>query len=180
MSRYAKPATRIFYLSMVLGLLFIMMPLLLLVSPAWSSPGESNVKFHGTLVVVSCKVNNGQDVTVDFGESVGIHRIDGVRYKQPIPLTVNCNSLSDNNTNPPLTLTLTGTAIDFDDAAVVTNVSGLGIEIQVNDQPQPLNKAIPLTSDNIPQLSAVPVLQSGTELSAQAFSAGLKLVVEVA
>lgn len=181
MSQYAKNITRITYLLLVLGLAMIVaQALMLLIPPAQAATGESAVKFHGNLVVVECAVNDGQDVTVNFGDAVGVHRIDGIRYRRVVPLTVDCKDPTGKNGIPPLTLTLQGTSTEFDNAAVKTNVGGLGIELQRDGQAQELNKPIPLTYGHVPQLSAVPVLKPGTELSAQSFSGGVTLVVEVA
>ena len=181
MSRYAKYMTRITCLLMVLGLLLIVVQALVLLTPAArAATGESPVKFHGTLVVVDCAVNDGQNVTVNFGDAIGVHRIDGARYEQTVPLTVDCKDPTGKNGIPPLTLTLQGTASDFNTAAVKTDVDGLGIELRKDGQPQELNKAISLTYGHVPQLTAVPVLKPGTKLKAQAFHGGVKLVVEVA
>ena len=136
-------------------------------------------RFYGTLVVVECTINNGTKQAVSFGDAVGIHRVDGKRYEQPVPFSVSCQNYGGTDV-PALTLTLEGTATSFNDAAVATSVSGLGIEIRRNGVAQPLNSAVQFDYKNVPVLTAVPVADPSVDLSAQAFTATLKLTVEVA
>lgn len=135
-------------------------------------------KFHGTLVVVECSINAGGRQMVDFGDAVGIHRIDGKRYEQSVPFNLDCKNYAGGQM-PAMTLTPEGTATSFDEAALATNVSGLGIELRSNGTPLPLNKAVSLDYNNLPSLTAVPVVQPSTELSAQPFAATVRLNVEI-
>lgn len=140
----------------------------------------TDIKFHGTLLVVECRINGDtKPMTVNFGSAVGIKRVDGKRYEQPVPFSVSCQNYGGTDV-PALTLTLEGTATSFNDAAVATSVSGLGIEIRRNGVAQPLNSAVHFDYKNVPVLTAVPVADPTVDLSAQAFTATLKLTVEVA
>lgn len=139
----------------------------------------TDIQFHGTILIVECSINgNAKPQTVDFGSAVGIKRIDGKRYAQSVPFSVSCKNYAGGSM-PALTLTLEGTATSFNDAAVATDVSGLGIELQSNGVAQPLNKPVTIDVGNIPVLTAVPVADPSVNLSAQKFSATLKLTVEV-
>lgn len=180
MSRYAKRITRLILLLMSAGLIImILQAVVLFCPPAQAKTGESPVKFHGTLTIVDCTVNGNKDQTVDFGDAVGVHRIDGKRYSQPVPFIINCVA-PDKGNIPPLTLTFSGTATTFDKAAVKTTVDGLGIELQRDGIPQELMKPITMDYAHLPVITAVPVLEPGRELKAQPFNGGVRLIVEVA
>ena len=146
--------------------------------PVFPAVADSEVKFHGTLLVVECRLNDGKKQSVDFGNAVGIHRIDGKRYEQPVPFHLECENYSGGKM-PPMTLTLEGTPVSFNKAAVATNVKGLGIELRRNGEAQPLNQAVELDSSAQPVLTAVPVADPSFKLNASPFTASIKLSVEV-
>ncbi|WP_426763099.1 fimbrial protein [Hafnia paralvei] len=148
---------------------------IVVISPAYA---DSDVKFHGTLVVVTCQVNQDKLVNVSFGE-VGVKKIDGVNYAAAIPFVVTCNNLGGQG-NPGLTLSVNGTAADFNENAVATTVSGLGIQIMKNGVPLKLNTETEISYAPQPTLTAVPVKADGVELSAGDFHATATLVVHVA
>lgn len=177
MSQYAKTVILLMLLIMT-GLLLTLQGIVLLCPPAEAKPGESTVRFHGILTVVDCVVNDDNDQIVDFGAAIGVHRIDGKRYTQPVPFSVLCVA-PDKGNIPPLSLTLSGKATDFDKAAITTSVDGLGIELQRDGAPQELNKPITLHYAHLPVLTAVPVLKPGIELKAQTFNGEVRLIVEV-
>lgn len=56
-----------------------------------------------------------------------------------------------NDANP------TGTQTNYNDAAIQTDVTGLGIELQQNGQPFKLNTPLNVTPANLPKLKAAPV-----------------------
>jgi len=138
----------------------------------------ASAKFHGTLIVVECNINSGQRQTVDFGDAVGIHRIDGKRYEQTVPFSLDCNNYAGGQM-PAMTLTAEGTATSFNEAALTTNVDGLGIELRSNGTALPLNKAVNLDYGHVPSLSAVPVADPFVTLQEQPFTATVRLTVEV-
>lgn len=139
---------------------------------------DSDVKFHGTLVVVTCQVNQDKLVNVSFGD-VGVKKIDGVNYTMPIPFAVTCSNLYGQE-NSGLTLSVSGTAVDFNENAIATGVTGLGIQIMKNGVPLKLNTETEISYDPQPTLTAVPVKADGVELSAGDFHATTTLVVHVA
>lgn len=180
MNWYAKVLTRLTLLLMALGLMLVVLQaVVLLCPPAEAKTGESPVKFHGMLTIVDCSVNGNKSQTVDFGDAVGVHRIDGKRYSQPVPFNVTCTA-PDKGNIPPLTLTLSGIVTTFDKAAVTTGVDGLGIQLQRDGMPQELNKPITVDYAHLPVLTAVPVLEPGRELKAQPIKGGVRLIVEAA
>lgn len=150
-----------------------------MVAPVNGSVDKSaSAKFHGTLIVIECSINSGQRQTVDFGDAIGIHRIDGKNYEQPVPFALDCQNYAGGQM-PTMTLTAEGTATSFNEAAMITNVSGLGIELRNNGIALPLNKAVNLDYDNAPSLSAVPVTDPSVELQEQPFTATVRLTVEI-
>ncbi|WP_270655271.1 fimbrial protein [Enterobacter bugandensis] len=135
--------------------------------------------FHGTLYVIDCNINTNTRQIVDFGDAVGIHRIDGKHYEQKVPFTMDCKNNSASKV-PALTLTLEGKATTFDASALATNINGLGIELRINDVAQPLNQPVTFDYKSLPVLTAVPVADPSVQLSANGFHSTLKLTVEVA
>ncbi|WP_411754012.1 fimbrial protein [Serratia sp. (in: enterobacteria)] len=136
--------------------------------PAAFAAGGDMV-FRGTLLEPPpCTINSGNNVTVDFGLKVGIKKVDGVNYMQDI----NYNLVCEPNTHSwVLKLKLTGNPISFDQAAVQTNINGLGIKILRDGQPFVLGSEITITPTSKPQLKAVPVQQPGLLLTEGAFEA---------
>ncbi len=157
---------------------FLITLLFILSIAAFFVHADSTIKFHGTLVVVECNINSGQRQTVDFGSAVGINRIDGKRYEQSVPFVLECKNHAGGMI-PPLLLTLEGNPTSFDEAAVLTDVDGLGIEMRSNGVAQPLNKQVLIDYKNLPTLTAVPVADPSVELEARSFSATVKITVEV-
>jgi type 1 fimbria pilin len=75
---------------------------------------------------------------------------------------------------------IVGTAVYFDGSAVKTSVDGLGIQIQANNEPMALNQSLKTTLGAISSLvlTAIPVKDPDTELTAQSFIATATLAVE--
>lgn len=161
-------------------MLFLAAALVMLLNPvvqAEQTGDQVTYNFSGTFVISTpCTVSNDKVMDIAFG-NVGIKRVDGVSYTQPIPYTVDCHGAPDDS---PLNLTITGVATSFDPAAVMTNADGLGIQIQANGTPMQLNKAVSTTLGEVSSLSltAVPVKDSAKELTEQAFNATATLTAE--
>ncbi|MBM7016678.1 fimbrial protein [Enterobacter cloacae] len=159
--------------------LIILLLCMNMVAPASGAVEKTaSAKFHGTLIVVECSINSGKRQTVDFGDAVGIHRIDGKRYEQPVPFSLDCKNYAGGQM-PTMTLKAEGTATTFNEAALTTNINGLGIELRSNGTALPLNKEVNLDYSNVPSLSAVPVVDPSVELQEQPFTATVRLTVEV-
>lgn len=127
------------------------------------------MEFRGTLLEPPpCTINSGNNITVDFGLKVGIKKVDGVNYMQDINYDLVCEP---NTHSWVLKLKLTGNPTSFDNAAVQTNISGLGIKILRDGQPFIMGSEITTTPISKPQLRAVPVQQPGILLTEGAFEA---------
>ncbi|HEY1847470.1 MAG TPA: fimbrial protein [Buttiauxella sp.] len=135
---------------------------------------KSDVKFHGSLYEISCVVNNDNPIDVAFG-NVGVNKIDGIQYTQPVPVDITC----DGSYSGEFSLYVKGTAADFDDSAVQTDVPDLSIRIMQDGSRIQINKPIIVSSAHPPALTAVPINRPGSSLSEGVFKATATLVVEI-
>ncbi|MBB1200820.1 fimbrial protein [Enterobacteriaceae bacterium 89] len=134
--------------------------------------------FTGTfLITTPCTVNNDQPLDVSFG-NVGVNRVDGVAYSKTVPYKVDCHGAADNTA---AVLTITGTQTGWDNAAVITTAAGLGIELQLNGKPLPLNQQYNTTLGALPSLTltAVPVKDPAATLTAETFTATATLLTDM-
>lgn len=133
-----------------------------------------NMAFHGTLVAPPCTINNGQTIEVSFGTNLGVNKIDGNNYKQPVNYNVTCDAgYSANN----LAIVIdTSAPAEFDSAAVMTNKTGLGIRIIVDGMSATFAKRVALPNpDSPPKIEAVPVHDPAITLIEGAFEATMTL-----
>lgn len=141
--------------------------LLLLVSGLVSA--SDNLLLRGTLVEPPpCTISDGGQVDVNFGNRVGVKKVDGVNYQQVMNYQITCNPTAN---TWDMTLEIIGTPADYDAAAVNSDVSDLAIQIKQNGVPFELNKPIPIRLTSPPVLSAVPVKRAGATLTEGPFEA---------
>lgn len=132
--------------------------------------GVADMTFHGTLIEPPpCTINDGNQVDVDFGDRVGINKVDGVNYRQRLNYQITCDSALGSSW--ALTLSLSGVAVGFDNEAVLTDKTGLGIRIYQNDTPFTPNSSLKINLVNPPTLEAVPIKQPGATLTEGVFEA---------
>ncbi|MGQ6275412.1 fimbrial protein [Serratia sp. IR-2025] len=117
------------------------------------------------------EVNNGGLIEVDF-DNVIIRGIDGVQYRQAVPYLITCTGLGS------VRLSVQGTAVGFDNTAVVTDKTGLGIRIEQNGTPMRLNQPIPIDLTTPPTLTAVPVANPASPPVAGTFVARATIVAD--
>ncbi|CAI1543311.1 TPA: fimbrial protein [Serratia fonticola] len=144
---------------------------LLVLGALFSSPllAADNLLFRGTLIEPPpCKINDGATVDVDFGERVGVNKVDGVNYLQALNYRISCEPGAS---GLDMTLTLRGQQTGYDTAAVRTNLADLGIRVLQNGKPFTLNQPIGIDPKNPPRLEAVPVKNPGATLKEGAFVA---------
>lgn len=134
---------------------------------------KENMSFYGTLIEPpACSINSGEIIDVDFGERVGIKKINGVNYQQSIGYRITCDpSASQWN----MTLVMIGNQTSYDKAAVRTDITDLGIRLLQNGEPFELNKPIPINPASPPTLEAVPVQRPGSTLTDGKFLATVTL-----
>lgn len=154
---------------------------ILMLSCMGVSSANANWLFDGTLIIPPvCQLSQEDPIKVSFGK-VGVRKVDGVAFKQAIPYQLNC--VGDMSQPWDISLTFSGTPAGngFDDATLQAlsplNNGKLGIQIQKNGQPQPLNNAFLIDRNALPVLSAVPVMRAGSELVGDNFTASGTLTV---
>lgn len=134
------------------------------------------VNFQGGLVeALPCTINNGDPIEVDFGDNLVIRNLDGVRYRKPVPYQIDCSAAG------VVRLSIKGEPSSFDNTALQTNLTGLGIRIL-------LGGGVPFSwqythFENVdvqspPGLSAVPVADPAQPPSPGAFTARATLLAE--
>ena len=137
---------------------------------AQAKDGEADMTFHGTLIEPPpCTINDGNQVDVDFGERVGINKVDGVNYRQQLNYQITCDKAVVGSW--ALTLSLSGSVAGFDSDALLTDKTSLGIRVYQNDKPFPPNSTLKINLDNPPRLEAVPIKQAGATLTEGVFEA---------
>lgn len=132
--------------------------------------GDVDMMFRGTLITPpQCTINDGNRIDVDFGERLGINKVDGVNYRQRVNYQVRCDN--DNATGFSLMLSLSGTPTDFDANALQTSKTGLGVRMYQNNRPFTPNTELTITQNNLPTLEVVPVKKIGAALDKGSFEA---------
>ena len=89
----------------------------------------NDVTFHGTLVSPpACTISDGKTIEVEF-RNVIIDNINGDNFRQDVPYTITCDpDVRDDAWE--MSLTWTGSQTPYDDSAIETDVSGLGINLK--------------------------------------------------
>jgi len=132
----------------------------------------TEVNFSGRLVEsIPCVINNGGLVEVEF-DNVIIRGIDGDKYRHSVPYSVNCSGAGS------VRLSVQATAVGFDNTAIVTNKTGLGIRVEQNGTPMRLNQFISINLMRPPTLTVVPVANPSSLPVAGAFSARATIVAD--
>ncbi|ALL40505.1 exotoxin (plasmid) [Serratia marcescens] len=120
-----------------------------------------------------CVINDNRPIEVEFGE-VMTTRVDGRDYKKmPVNYTLTC-------TNPPsnaLKLQVRGNGAGFDSKVLRTNKPELGIQLLQGDNKLAINDWLKFSYQNKPELWAVPVKQSGANLTGGEFWAGATMAI---
>ncbi|EPF7467185.1 fimbrial protein [Serratia marcescens] len=154
--------------------LFIILSGLLPVVPSLAVEDVA-INLHGGLIAPPpCVINDGGKIDVDFGERVGVNKVDGQNYREKINYNVTCQP---NVHSWLMTLTLQGNTA-FDKTAIQTNNVSLGIKIYQNGLSFDVNSRIKIIPDALPVLEAVPIKKPGVELLAGEFIAVASLRAE--
>lgn len=149
------------------------MSLLCLLLPL-SGFATENMRFHGTLVIPPCTISNDQIIDVPFGDDLGVNKIDGNNYKQPVKYTVVCKAGYVAN-NLAIVIDTTAPA-SFDASAVQTDKDGLGIRILVDGAAVNFAQRVAVSdSASPPVIEAVPVQDQSKTLTSGAFKATMTL-----
>lgn len=139
-----------------------------------SAFAADNMQFHGTLIAPPCTISNGQTIEVAFGNDLGVNKIDGNNYKQPVKYAVNCAAGYAAN-NLAIVIDTTAPA-SFDTSAVQTNKDGLGIRILVDGIGATFAQRVTVINPaSPPVIEAVPVQNQSIALTEGAFEATMTL-----
>lgn len=137
---------------------------------AQAKDGEADMTFRGTLIEPPpCTINDGNQVDVDFGERVGINKVNGVNYRQALNYQIVCEKSTDSSL--ALTLSLNGAQAGFDNEALLSSKENLGIRVYQNDQPFTPGSSLAIDLSSPPRLEAVPVKNAGSTLTEGPFEA---------
>jgi len=146
---------------------------MLAIFPAYAV--EIDVNFRGKLIIPPpCEFNDGVKKDINFLD-VGINKVNGINYQQTIDYVITCE---DKSPQWAMTLTLSGDKAVFLDGTIQTDVDGLGIQITIDGKPMMLGEDFPINPAALPELKAVPVKKSGTELQEGKFNATATLLAQ--
>ncbi|CAI1103177.1 putative minor fimbrial subunit StfF [Serratia quinivorans] len=133
--------------------------LLVLVGPVAKA---DNMQFYGTLVTPPlCSLNGGRQIDVNFGERVGVNKVDGRNYLQTVNYQLQCEPGAS---GAVLGLTLIGPRAVFDRAGLQTDREGLAIHMMLGGKPFELSTRVEIDAALPPTLEAVPVKAPGVKL----------------
>ncbi|MBK0089571.1 fimbrial protein [Erwinia sp. S59] len=139
---------------------------------ALPSAQATDVTFKGTLVEsIPCEINSGGTITIDF-DTLIIRGIDGDKYRRPVPYSVACTGTGS------VRLSVQGTPTSFDNTAVVTNKSGLGIRVEQNGSPLRINQYIAINLLRPPTLTVVPVANPASLPDAGDFTSRATIIAD--
>lgn len=154
----------------IITILLLTCGLMGLGGPTQAKDGEASMVFYGTLLTPPpCTINDGNQVEVDFGDRVGINKVDGVNYRQPLNYQITCDKAVGGTW--VLMLSLSGGSAAFDNNALLTNKSGLGIRMYQDGKSFIPNSAVKINLASPPRLEVVPVKRAGATLTEGAFEA---------
>ncbi|EJC6395434.1 fimbrial protein [Serratia marcescens] len=140
---------------------------LLMLLSGVSVQATANMQFSGALITPPlCTLNGGQQIDVNFGDRVGVRKVDGVNYRQTVDYQLQCEPGAS---GVALGLTLTGPQALFDTATLQTNRPGLGIRMTLDGQPFELATRVVIDAGHPPVLQAVPVKAPDATLEEGAF-----------
>lgn len=135
----------------------------------WAS-ADWTITIDMTVIKPLCKVNNDQEILIDF-EKVATTKIDGKEYKKkPIKFTITC---PDNSADLKVQINGNTTSFAVGDKLLETDNSDLGIKILADNKGLPVNTWLSFSwPQQVPELEAVLVKRDGATLSGGQFKAG--------
>jgi len=151
----------------------IVLLVLTLIAPICGVQAQS-MNMRGTLLSISCTVNNDKPLDISFGDAIGINSVDGENHRQELPLEFTCSQ-------PPgdiLHLMFVGNQTDFDPAAITTDVENLGIRLLLNGiTPIIIKETVPINYDLVPRFVAVLVKRPNSKLTGGDFHGQVTLQI---
>lgn len=136
---------------------------------------DTDVYFSGIVTApIPCTLNGKQKIETNFGNDMITTRVDGIRYLKEVNYNLECNGQSSN----ALRLKVQGNVASFNQYALQTNMSDLGIELRVGNKPLAINTWFNFSYFDKPVLQAVPVKRANSDLLAGTFSVNATLLVD--
>jgi len=143
---------------------------------AWADQNTATITVNVTINATPCKINNNQNIDVDFGDSVITTDVAKGVVEKDIAYTLDCTNADQNEA---LAMSIKGTGADFNADVLKTSIPELGINLKADGIDYPLNTELALAnSSSKPNLKAVLVQQSGTHLPTGIFTAGATMTVD--
>lgn len=167
----------LYRLTRVVSMLPLTISIGILLLPSTLVTAATRVTVKVTVVAPPCKISEGGKIDINFGERVGVKKVDGVNYRMLLPYSIRCEPGATKDLDLTLTL-ISRRPTGYDSAAIQTNLPNLGIRVLQDGQPFTLNKPLVIDLSNPPQLEAVPVKTPGATLTEGAFMATATLRAE--
>lgn len=138
---------------------------------------DADITFKGTLIEQPpCEISSttGSAIEVDFGREMVTRRVDGVNYREQIPVRLDCSAAVDQK----LQLTLTGDA-GYEAGLIATSkATELGIRLYNGTTAITPGTPLNFTPETIPVLYAVPEAKDNTTLTGGDFTGRANLIVD--
>lgn len=122
-----------------------------------------------------CSINNEKPLNVDFGNSVLEKNINGMNYQKQINLEITC---TEDNFPGQLQITVSGESSDFNASALKTTLSGLGIQLQLDNSSLKINTPVEVEKPQGNILTATLIKQSDASLLMGEFEATATITAE--
>lgn len=156
-----------------LWMLFLLAPLCQSVR---AQDNAALITVNVTIQAATCKINNNQNIDVDFGSEVAVTDVAAGLVEQKIIYDLDCSSV---DTDKSLKMVISGMGADFDGNVLKTSMTDLGVKIKADGTDYPLNTDLGLASkDTKPALTALLVQKAGARLQTGAFTAGATMKVD--
>ena len=128
----------------------------------FGSPIQGDLAVKGILISPPvCTISNGEEIRVNFGDNLGVNKIDGINYREEI----NYNLVCEENVNQlDLTLSIIGPATTYDKSTLQTNIPSLGIKIYQDGLPFIIGSNLKINAQSPPKLEAIPIAKPGENL----------------
>lgn len=149
---------------------------------AWAD-NTTQINLSGTLIEPPpCTINNGAPISVDFGDNIGVNRVDGVNYTKTIDYHITCDE-DPNNSPWVMGLTVIATRANMGAAILQAYIDGsdsmdLGIKMILNGHYMTLNERVEINPNALPVLQAVPIKIEGSTLPEGHFHATATLLAD--
>lgn len=149
---------------------------LLSLSKFCAADNTANITVNVMVTADVCEINNGQNIDVDFGDSIVTTDVMAGTVQKTIAYTFDC---SNADTSKTLKMRITGSEADFTGGLLKTTISDLAIKLKADGVDYPINSDLSLASkDYKPNLVAVLVGKPGARLPTGGFTAGATMMVD--